>query len=157
MVEPAASARLISLVTLTILEACPLPSCHAVRDCACLASWNQGQASQDAGDRHYPDHLAWLWEIQHLGSYLGCTLPPLLGFALAVVPECFDHCTRACHKSAVVCTHMYFEHQDHSPVPALVDRWTEFGSLASVIWWWGNEQNKILQRQQTSACATERI
>ena len=49
MEDQAASARLIRLVTLSILEACLLPCMHTVRDCSCLASWNQGQATQDAG------------------------------------------------------------------------------------------------------------
>ena len=157
MEEPAASARLVCLVTRAIFKARLLPCTHFVRDCSCLAGWDQGQATQDAGYRHYPDHLARLWQIQHLGSYLGCTLPPWLGFTWAVVPQCFDHCTSACHQGAVVAAHMYFEHQDHSPIPALVDRWTEFGSLACVIRWRWDEKNKILQRQQTSNCINEQI
>jgi len=86
MEDQAASARLISLVTLSILEACLLPCMHTVRDCSCLASWNQGQATQDAGDWHNPDILAGLWQIKHLGSYLSCILPPWLGFSRAIVP-----------------------------------------------------------------------
>ena len=62
MEDQAASARLISLVTLSMLETCLPPCMHTVRDCSCLASWNQGQATQDAGDWHYPDivaHCGW--------------------------------------------------------------------------------------------------
>ena len=86
MEDQAASARLVSLVTLSILKACLLPCMHTVRDCSCLASWNQGQATQDVGDWHNPDILAGLRQIKHLGSDLSCILPPWLGFSRAIVP-----------------------------------------------------------------------
>jgi len=50
----AATPRVIIIVTLAMLKASTLAVSHTVGDGSITASWNQGQAPQEAGERDNP-------------------------------------------------------------------------------------------------------
>jgi len=91
------SSRAIRRVTRSVFKASLFVRLHVMGNSAMITHRNERTTPDNVWDGYNPELRIWPRQIQHLGPYLCCALPPRAGLSWAIIPQRFHQGTLAGH------------------------------------------------------------
>ena len=81
-------SRAIRRVARSVFKASLFVCLHVMGNSPMITRRNKRQTPENVCDGYNPQLWIWPWQIQHLGLYLCCALPPREGLSWAVILSC---------------------------------------------------------------------